>query len=62
LASPEFRTCDFSRLRLCLAGGDRVPVRLLESFEELTGVAITEQKDSPVNGPSSTVFRAMSDS
>jgi hypothetical protein len=51
LASPEFRTCDFSRLRLCLAGGDRVPVRLLESFEELTGVAITEQCGSTETGP-----------
>jgi non-ribosomal peptide synthetase component E (peptide arylation enzyme) len=27
MASPDFQTCDFSRLRLCLAGGDRVPTR-----------------------------------
>ena len=51
LASPDFRGCDFSRLRLCLAGGDRVPPRLLEAFERLTGVAITEQCGSTETGP-----------
>ena len=51
LASPDFRSCDFSRLRLCLAGGDRVPTRLLEAFERLTGVAITEQCGSTETGP-----------
>ena len=51
LASPEFRTCDFSRLRLCIAGGDRVPTRLLEAFERLTGVAVTEQCGSTETGP-----------
>jgi len=51
MASPEFRSCDFSRLRLCLAGGDRVPTRLLEAFERLTGVPITEQCGSTETGP-----------
>jgi len=51
LASPEFRACDFSRLRLCLAGGDRVPTRVLEDFERLTGVAATEQCGSTETGP-----------
>lgn len=51
LSSPEFRACDFSRLRLCLAGGDRVPPRLLEAFERLTGVPITEQCGSTETGP-----------
>jgi long-chain acyl-CoA synthetase len=51
LASPEFRACDFSRLRLCLAGGDCVPPRLLEAFERLTGVAVTEQCGSTETGP-----------
>ncbi len=51
MASPDFRGCDFSHLRLCLAGGDRVPTRLLESFERLTGVAVTEQCGSTETGP-----------
>ena len=51
LGSDDFRACDFSRLRLCLAGGDRVPARLLESFERLTGVAVTEQCGSTETGP-----------
>lgn len=51
LASPDFHACDFSHLRLCLAGGDRVPARLLDSFERLTGVAITEQCGSTETGP-----------
>jgi long-chain acyl-CoA synthetase len=42
---------DFSHLRLCLAGGDRVPTKLLESFERLTGVAVTEQCGSTETGP-----------
>lgn len=51
MASPDFRGCDFGHLRLCLAGGDRVPTRLLESFERLTGVAVTEQCGSTETGP-----------
>lgn len=51
LASPGFRACDFSHLRLCLAGGDRVPVRVLEAFERLTGVPATEQCGSTETGP-----------
>ncbi|MFM9196913.1 MAG: class I adenylate-forming enzyme family protein, partial [Planctomycetia bacterium] len=51
LASPDVQVCDFSHLRLCLAGGDRVPPRLLESFERLTGVAVTEQCGSTETGP-----------
>jgi acyl-CoA synthetase (AMP-forming)/AMP-acid ligase II len=51
LASPDFQACDFSRLRLCLAGGDRVPTRHLEAFARLTGVAVTEQCGSTETGP-----------
>jgi len=51
MASPDFKACDFGHLRLCLAGGDRVPPRLLESFERLTGVAVTEQCGSTETGP-----------
>jgi long-chain acyl-CoA synthetase len=51
LANPDFQSCDFSRLRICLSGGDRVPTRLLEAFERLTGVAVTEQCGSTETGP-----------
>jgi long-chain acyl-CoA synthetase len=51
MASHDFQGCDFSHLRLCLAGGDRVPTTLLESFERLTGVAVTEQCGSTETGP-----------
>ena len=51
VANADFRSCDFSGLRLCLAGGDRVPARLLESFERLTGVPVTEQCGSTETGP-----------
>jgi long-chain acyl-CoA synthetase len=51
VADPAFATGDFSRLRLCLAGGDRVPKRHLEAFERLTGVAVTEQCGSTETGP-----------
>lgn len=40
---PEINKCDFSSLRLCMAGGDKVPKKLHESFQERTGVALTEQ-------------------
>lgn len=51
LLSPDIQSCDFSHLRLCLAGGDRVPNRLLEAFERLTGVSVTEQCGSTETGP-----------
>jgi len=51
MASPDFRGCDFSQLRLCLAGGDRVPAKLLEAFERATGVPVTEQCGSTETGP-----------
>lgn len=51
LASPDFQACDFSQLRLCISGGDRVPIRLFEAFEQLTGVSVTEQCGSTETGP-----------
>lgn len=51
MASGDVQGSDFSHLRLCLVGGDRVPPRLLESFERLTGVPITEQCGSTETGP-----------
>lgn len=49
-ASPEFQRCDFSRLRLCIAGGDRIPTRLLEAFERVTRVPVTEMCGSTETG------------
>ena len=51
VGDPDFAANDWSRLRLCLAGGDHVPVRLQEAFARLTGVAITEQCGSTETGP-----------
>ena len=48
---PGFPSCDFSGLRLCLSGGDHVPVRLQESFEKMAGVPITVQCGSTETGP-----------
>jgi long-chain acyl-CoA synthetase len=43
ISHPDIKNCDFSALRMCIAGGDKVPHKLHESFHELTGVALTEQ-------------------
>jgi len=51
MACRDLQTHDFAGLRLCLSGGDRVPARLLESFETLTGVPVTEQCGSTETGP-----------
>ncbi|MFO1458360.1 MAG: AMP-binding protein [Verrucomicrobiota bacterium] len=51
LAHPEFSRSDFSALRLCVAGGDRVPIRLQEEFSAATGVPITEQCGASEVGP-----------
>lgn len=54
LDHPDLRTCDFSALRLCIAGGDHVAPRLHEAFAEITGVPLAEQC-----GASETGFYAM---
>jgi long-chain acyl-CoA synthetase len=51
LTNHDSQACDFSGLRLCLAGGDRVPARLMAAFERLTGVAVTVQFGSTETGP-----------
>lgn len=35
-------TCDFSSLKHCLAGGDKVPVEIHRKFRDLAGIEITE--------------------
>ncbi|MBN8247291.1 MAG: AMP-binding protein [Verrucomicrobia bacterium] len=51
LGHPEVSRCDFSALRLCVAGGDRVPLRLQEAFLRVTGVPLTEQCGASEVGP-----------
>lgn len=51
LAHPDINKCDFSALRLCIAGGDRVPPQLQEQFAKITGVPITEQCGASEVGP-----------
>jgi long-chain acyl-CoA synthetase len=51
MACRELQSRDFAGLRLCLSGGDRVSTRLLQSFETLTGVPVTEQCGSTETGP-----------
>jgi long-chain acyl-CoA synthetase len=48
---PGFASCDFSALRLCICGGDRVPPALQAAFERITGVAVTEQCGASEVGP-----------
>ncbi|MDG2125082.1 MAG: AMP-binding protein [Verrucomicrobiales bacterium] len=54
LEHPGFRSCDFSALQLCIAGGDRVAPHLHEAFVEVSGVSLAEQC-----GASETGFYAM---
>jgi len=42
LAHPLARECDFRSLRLCICGGDRVPLALHRDFQALTGLELTE--------------------
>lgn len=40
---PEATAADFTKLRLCISGGDRVPRNLHRDFRTLTGIDLTEQ-------------------
>lgn len=40
---PEARTLDYSALRICISGSDRVPLALQKAFHALTGLEVTEQ-------------------
>ncbi|MBN9693944.1 MAG: AMP-binding protein [Verrucomicrobia bacterium] len=51
LAHPQIAQCDFGALRLCVAGGDRVPPQLQQWFERVTGKPITEQCGASEVGP-----------
>lgn len=51
LNHPQVSECNFSRLRLCIVGGDRSPQGLHEKFESITGIQLTEQYGSSESGP-----------
>jgi long-chain acyl-CoA synthetase len=40
---PEVRREDFTGVRLCISGGDRVPLKLHDAFQRLTGLELSEQ-------------------
>lgn len=51
VSHPEFPKSDYQALRLCICGGDRVPLHLHKQFYALTGVQITEQCGASEVGP-----------
>ncbi|MEM8952677.1 MAG: class I adenylate-forming enzyme family protein [Verrucomicrobiota bacterium] len=51
LEEPEVKEMDWSSLRLCAAGGDRVTEVLQKEFSELTGIEITEGYGMSECGP-----------
>jgi acyl-CoA synthetase (AMP-forming)/AMP-acid ligase II len=51
LAHPAARCADHSRLRVCLAGGDAVPLPLHARFREVTGLELTELCGMTETGP-----------
>lgn len=51
LDEPKAMTTDFSSLRVCISGGDSLPLDLRARFEELTGVPVTEGYGLSESGP-----------
>lgn len=51
LNHPDTEFCDFSSLRLCMSGGDSVPMKLHDECLRVTGVPITEQCGASEVGP-----------
>lgn len=51
MSHPDLNQCDFSKLRICMSGGDSVPDKLHEAFRDLTGISITEQCGQSEVGP-----------
>ena len=50
--NPDARREDFASLRLCIAGGDKVPAELEREFSSLTGLSINETYAMSENGTS----------
>lgn len=42
ITHPKAATCDFSSLKCCIAGGDKVPLEVHRRFRELAGMEATE--------------------
>jgi len=51
LDHPASRDIDWSRLRVCLSGGDRVPAELHERFPKVAGIPLTEICGMTETGP-----------
>ena len=51
LAEPEALTTDFSTLKVCISGGDSLPLDLRRRFEKVTGVPVTEGYGLSESGP-----------
>lgn len=51
LEAPEAKSTDFSTLKVCISGGDSLPLDLRRRFEERTGVPVTEGYGLSESGP-----------
>ena len=51
LEASEAKTTDFSTLKICISGGDSLPLDLRTRFEEMTGVPVTEGYGLSESGP-----------
>ena len=51
LTLAEIGDVDFSSLRICMSGGDSVPLKVHEEFKQRTGIEITEQCGASEVGP-----------
>ncbi len=54
LETPLAMRTDFSSLKICISGGDTLPLDLRERFEEMTGVAVAEGYGLSESGPVAT--------
>ena len=54
LETPLAMRTDFSSLKICISGGDSLPLDLKERFEEMTGVAVAEGYGLSESGPVAT--------
>ncbi len=51
LEASEAKATDFSALKICISGGDSLPLDLRTRFEEMTGVPVTEGYGLSESGP-----------
>ncbi|MDJ0945137.1 MAG: long-chain fatty acid--CoA ligase [Kiloniellales bacterium] len=51
LEAPQAATTDFSTVKVCISGGDSLPLDLRRRFEDVTGVPVTEGYGLSESGP-----------